>query len=437
MGLPAGLGLGVLLLPSGLLLLVAGLPLVGLRVEALGVDVVALLVVAVGHTVEGGVELVGGHVDTFVGLLQRQGDAAALQVDVDDLDHHLVANGDDLLRDLDVTFSQFGDVHQAFDAVADTDERTERNQLGDLAGHDLTDLVQAREGLPRIFLGCLQRQGHALAVHVHLEHLDGDRGADLHDLVRVIDVLPAQFGDVNQAVDPTKIHERAEVDDGGDHALADLALLQLVEEGLANLGLGLLQPGATRQHHVVAVLVQFDDLGLEFHADVGLEVADAAHLDQRCGQEPAQADVDDQTALDHLDDGTGDDTIFFLDLLDRAPGALVLGAFLGQDQAALLVLLLLNQGFDLVADPDHVEGIDVVLDGEFLGWDDTFGLVTDVEEDFIPVDLDDSPGDDVAVVEVLDGGVDGRHEGFRGTEIVDRYGRGLSGGGGHVVGLSQ
>ena len=336
-----------------------------------------------------------------------------------------------------MTFSQLGDVHQTLDTVANAYEGAERNQLGDLAGHDLTDLVQTREGLPRIFLGCFQGQGHTLAVHVHLEHLDGDGGADLHDLVRMVNVLPAELGDVHQTVDSTEVHERTEVDDRGDHALADLALLQLVEERLANLGLGLLQPGTTRQHHVVAVLVELNDLGLKFHADIGLEVTDTAHLDQRCGQEATQADVDDQAALDDLDDGAGNNAVLFLNLLDRAPGAFVLGALLGEDEAPLLVLLLLNQGFDLVADLDHVEGIDVVFDGEFLGWDDAFGLVADVEEDFVPVDLDNGSGDDVAVIEVLDGGVNGCHEGFRGTEIVDCHGRGLSGGGGHVVGLSQ
>src|SRR5690606_33040526 len=154
----------------------------------------------------------------------------------------------------------------------------------------------------------------------------------------------------------------AEVDDRGDDALADLALLQGVEERLANLGLGLLQPGAARQDHVVAVLVEFDDLGLELTADVGLQVADAAHLDEGRGQEAAQADVEDEAALDDLDDGAGDDPVLVLDLLDRAPGALVLGALLGQDQATLLVLLLEDQGLDVFADFHDVSWVDIVLD---------------------------------------------------------------------------
>ena len=55
----------------------------------------------------------------------------------------------------------------------------------------------------RVFLGGLERRGHALAVHVDVEHLDGDLVAHLHDLRRVVDVLPGQLGHVDQAVDPT------------------------------------------------------------------------------------------------------------------------------------------------------------------------------------------------------------------------------------------
>ena len=36
--------------------------------------------------------------------------------------------------------------------------------------------------------------------------------------------------------------------------------------------------------------------------DVGLQVADPAQLDERGGQEAPQADVEDEAALDHLDD---------------------------------------------------------------------------------------------------------------------------------------
>src|SRR6266568_4219434 len=330
--LEPGTRLGVLVLPLLALLLVAGQPLPGLRVEALRVLVVALLVVGGWHAVQGRVEVVADRLadGALVGLLEGQADPAPVQVDVDDLDEDLVAHLHDLLRDLHVPVGQLGDVHQALDALLDPDERAERDELGDPPWHDLTDLVGPGELLPRVFLGGLQRQRDALAVHVHVQHLDGDFLADLDDLARVVDVLPGQLGHVHQAVHAAQVDERAEVDDRGHDALADLSLGQGVEERVPDLGLGLLEPGAAGQHHVVAVLVQLDDLGFDLLAYVRLEGADPAHLHQRSGQEAAQPDVQDQAALDDLDHRAGDHAVFFLDLLDRAPGALVLGVLLGQ-----------------------------------------------------------------------------------------------------------
>src|SRR5690606_14153765 len=108
-------------------------------------------------------------------------------------------------------------------------------------------------------------------------------------------------------------------DDRGDHALADLALGEVVEERRARLALGLLQQRAAREHHVVAVLVELEDLRLDLLAEVRREVAHAAQLDERGREEAAQADVDDEAALDDLDDRTGHDAIGFLDLLDVTP----------------------------------------------------------------------------------------------------------------------
>ena len=120
---------------------------------------------------------------------------------------------DDLLRQLHVALGQLGDVDQALDAVVHADERTERDQLGDLARHDLTDRVGPGEVLPRVFLRRLERQGDALAVHVDVENLDGDLLADLDDLGRVVDVLPGQLGHVDETVDAAEVDERTEVDD--------------------------------------------------------------------------------------------------------------------------------------------------------------------------------------------------------------------------------
>ena len=93
-------------------------------------------------------------------------------------------------------------------------------------------------------------------------------------------MLPGQLGDVHQAVHTAQIHESTEVDDGGNHAIAHLALFELVEEGGANLRLGLLKPCTAGEHHVVAVLIKLNDLRFKLLTNVGCEVTDASHLNQ-------------------------------------------------------------------------------------------------------------------------------------------------------------
>jgi hypothetical protein len=51
-------------------------------------------------------------------------------------------------------------------------------------------------------------------------------------------------------------------------------------------------------------------------------------------------------------------------------------------------------------------GVDVVADRQFLGGDDAFGLVADVEQDLVAVDLHDRPLEDVPLLEVPQRGLD-------------------------------
>ena len=95
-----------------------------------------------------------------------------------------------------------------------------------------------------------------------------------------------------------------------------------------------------------------------------------------------------------------------------------------------------DEGLDLVADGHDLVGVDVVLDGQLAGGDDAFGLVADVEQNLVPVDLDDGPLDDVAVVEVLDGLVDGGEEVLGRADVVDGYLRRGDGRTGHMLGCS-
>ena len=299
-----------------------------------------------------------------------------------------------------------GDVDQALDAVTEVDEGAKRHELRDGALDDGVDRVLLDERAPGILGGLLETEGDALAVEVDIEHLDLDLLADLDDLGGVVDVVPGELGDVDQAVDAAEVDEGAEVDDRGDRALEAHARLEL-RENLGALGLaGLLEHDAAGQDNVVAVAVHLDDAGLDAGAEVGVEVLDATEVDERGGQEATQADVEDKAALDDLDDLALDVLALLELLLDAVPGALVLCALLGEHEATVLVLLLENQGLDRVAELHDVGGVGVLADGELTHGNDALGLESDVKQDLIALDLDDGTSDQVTLVKVGDGAVD-------------------------------
>ena len=207
---------------------------------------------------------------------------------------------------------------------------------------------------PRILLGCFERQADALTLVVDLEHLNRDAVTDSDHGGWVVDVLPRQLRHVDKAVHAAQVNECAEVDDRRNNAFTDFARFQVGKERLALIFLGLFKECPAGQHHVVAVLVELDDLGLERLSDVWEQVTDTAELNQRGRQEATETDVHDETALDDLDHRTFDDTVVFLQLLDGAPRTLVLSTLLGENETALFVFFGEDQSFDGLAQADNL-----------------------------------------------------------------------------------
>src|SRR4028118_574071 len=168
---------------------------------------------------------------------------------------------------------------------------------------------------------------------------------------------------VDQAVYALEVDESAEVHEVRDGALDDLALLGRCEDLLALLLALLLEHGAAREHHVVARAVELDDLALEFLPEKALQVPDAPDVHQARRQEAAQADVQDQTALDDLDDRALDGALLVVGLLDPVPRPLEGGALGREDEPPVRVLLLEHQGFWALAEVDHVVRIGALTDG--------------------------------------------------------------------------
>src|SRR4051794_20403004 len=339
--------------------------------------------------------LLGDRVPTAVDPLQREGEPAALAVDLEDQDLDVVALRNDLARVLDVVVRKLGDVHEPLHAGQDLDERAERDDLRDLAVDDVALGVGVDHLLPRIRLRLLEAERDALAVAVDVEHLDLDRLADLEHLRRVVDVRPRELGDVDQAVHPVEVDEGAEVDDVGDLALDHVAGVEVVEDLLPLLLALLLEHGAAREHDVVARAVELDHLRAELLAEELVQVLHAADVDERRRQEAAHAQVEDETALDDLDHAAVDGIAGLGGRLDVLPGQLEPRALLREDEAPFGVFLREHQRVDLVAEGDLVGRVDRAADRELGDGDDPLRLVSDVDENLVLVDADDRAVDDL------------------------------------------
>ena len=270
---------------------------------------------------------------------------------------------------------------------------------------DVALVVGVDDLLPRVALRLLQAEGDPLPVAVDVEHLDLDLLADVEHLGRMVDVAPGELGDVDQPVDPVEVDEGAEVDDVRDRAGDDVAGREPVEDRLAHLLALLLEHCAPREDDVVAAAVELDHLAAKRLARELLQVLDAADVDERGGQEPAHAEVEDEPALDDLDDGALDGLAALGRALDALPRHLEARALLGEDQAPLGVLLREDERVDLVAELHLVGGVDRAADGELRDRDDALGLVADVDQDLVLVDADDLAADDLPLVDDREGRV--------------------------------
>ena len=113
---------------------------------------------------------------------------------------------------------------------------------------------------------------------------------------------------------------------------------------------------AAREHDVLALLIDFDDLEFVAVADELLEILRRDHVNLRRRQKRLDADVDDQPALDDGLDLAGDAAAFVADGEDAFPVLLELRLLVREDDRAFLVFELLDEDINFVADLD---GLDV------------------------------------------------------------------------------
>ena len=182
-----------------------------------------------------------------------------------------------------------------------------------------------------------------------------DLVADLDDLGRILDAVPAQLGDMDHAVNAADIDERAVAGEGLDSAVVLLADLDLAPDLLLR-GLALLSgDGTDGADDAAAGTVDLGDAQLDSLSDHLVQIAALGNAGLGSGNEHADAlDVDDDAALVFFGDIALDDGLVLNGRFDLFPGLAGLETLAGQADDAFAVVDMDDDRFDLVADVHDV-----------------------------------------------------------------------------------
>jgi len=287
----------------------------------------------------------------FLGLAHAERDFLLFHVDGENHRFDFFADFDHVRRALNALRpGNFGNVNQTFDTFFDFDEGTVRSQTDDFTADAGADRVLGVDILPRIGKRLLQAERNAFFLEVDIENHHFDLIADFDHFGRMVDATPTHVGDMQQAVDTVEVHERTEIGDVLDRALAELTDLDFAEQFEFLSAAGFFDDLAAGNHDVLALFVDFKNFDLQGAADVVVEVAHRNDIHLRAGKEGIRADIDDETALDGASDHPFNQAAFFAVVDDMIPLALLFSALLAEDDHAVVVFEAFEKNFNRVAD---------------------------------------------------------------------------------------
>ena len=249
--------------------------------------------------------------------------------------------------------AHFRDVDQAFDAGFQLNEGAVVGDVGDAALDLGADRILAATTSHGSLSSCfmpsemrwvsgLMRMICTFTVSPTVQHFR-----------RMVDALPGDVGDVQQAVDAAQINECTVVGDVLDHAIDDLAFGEVLHEFGALFGAGFFQDGAARDDDVAAAAVHLEDLEGLRHMHQRADVADRADVDLRTGQEGhGAAEIDGEAALDAAEDDAIDALVLGGHFFETGPGFFAAGLVARQHGFAQGVFDALEIDFDGVAGLD-------------------------------------------------------------------------------------
>ena len=206
------------------------------------------------------------------------------------------------------------------------------------------------------------------------------------------DALPGHISDVQQTVDATQVNKRTVVGEVLDDTFDILAFLQRRQQLFALVAVLFFQHCTAGNHHVVALLVELDDLEFQRLAFQVRGFAQRANVDQRTRQERTDfGDVDGETTLHLAVDDAGDHVVFVVGCFQLLPAFCTAGFFAGQTGFTETVVDHFHGNLDLVAD---AQGKFTLLIYKLTLRNHAFGLQSGVYNDPIVVDINHRAGND-------------------------------------------
>ena len=332
-------------------------------------------------------------------LFEAQGNPALLRIRIEHHNLDFLAGGDDFAR-MNVLFrpAHFRDVNQAFDAGFEFHESTVIGDIGDPAGELGTLRILRGHAIPRISLKLLHAQRNTLGFSIETDHLDFNGLTDLQNLGGMINPLPGNIGNVQQAVDTAQINKCAVIGDVLDNAFQHLAFGQIGHQFGTRFGAGFFQHRTTRDNDVVALRVHLQNLERLRRTHQGRDVANRADIDLAARQECHGAGkIDNEAAFDPAEDNTIDALGGLEGLFQFRPGFLATRFFTAQADHPVAVFITLDENIDRVTDND----LRVAFGAEFLQRHAAFRFEADVNQRSIVIDGQHRALDDTTVKTVV------------------------------------
>ena len=338
-------------------------------------------------------------------LLHAEGDALLLGIDAEDDDFNFVALTDHLGRMAELAGpGHFGDVHEAFDAGFQLDERAVINKVGHLA------VVAGRFGeaggdvLPRIGHELLEAEGNLLVVLVEGEHLEFEILTKRNHFARMADTLPRHIGDVKETVEAAEVHEHAVFGDVLGLTGNDLTFGEGLEE-ILTLGVAFFFKQHTAGHDdVAATAVDLQHAEFVFLVHQSVHVRHGAQVHMGTGEERFHAaQIHSVTALDAAHDTALDDAVLFLHVFELIEELHPLCFFEGQGDGAFLFVLASDEDVHTVA---HLHNEIAFGIPEFGGGDLTFRFEIHVTKHIVVIHADNFALDDGSFLEITEVGAE-------------------------------